>query len=522
MMSVTNKSPQKISIKRILFVEPAGTYLAKSNGEVSRKHILPPLGPAMIAAVAERAGYEVQILDIPSEGFENEKLYKVDPWTGHKTYEYGLSNEEIIRRIEQFDPQVIGVSNAQAIRFEQTVHFCRLVKDKFPDKVVIVGGSNATVMYDEYLAENCADLIALGEGEDIILDILNCLEKKPEELAQIDGLVCNGYKGMQFVNPKTKWRSSIMDLPPYAWHLLPMSLYGAIADRQLVNTKIDYVSNNRFIAYFSSRGCPHSCTYCAIRLTWGHKFRYWDALKVVDEMQMISEKYGIKELHFLDSNFLANRQRATEICHELIKRRLDIQWCVPPGFEIHLLDPELMNTLRAAKCYAIYLPIESGNQEQLNYLSSRFRKTKSVNLNKVKEVISRGHDLGFYLSGYFMVGFPHETKDDMIRTTDFAASLGLDGSHFFVATPLKGTELYKQCMENGYLTYGWHSYRMRYSIGNIGTKEFDPSFTEEMRRTGWLKVMAASPKTKQSFEDMVVEPHQQIKAAVKLLSNSSS
>lgn len=504
---------QEMEIKRILFIEPPGTYLKKSNGEISRKHILPPLGPAMLAAIAERNGYEVNILDIPAEGYHNEHLYNTDPWAGHKTYQYGLETSEIIRRIDGFDPQVIGISNAQAIRFEQSVTLCKIIKKHFPEIVVIVGGSNATVMYEEYINENCADLIVLGEGEEVLVHILQNL-CNPKALRKIDGLACDGFLGEHFINPKKQWRSSIADLPEFAWHLLPMTRYEEIAGQQVKNAGGRYVSHNNFVAYFSSRGCPHNCTYCGIRLTWGTKFRSWKAKRIVDELQMLSEIYGTQEIHFLDSNFLASRSRAMEICQELIDRQLGIQWCVPPGFEISLLDRELMRKLRDANCYAIYLPIESGNQDQLNYLSQTYKKTKRVNLEKVKDIIREGQDLGFYMSGYFMIGFPHETRDDMIRTTDFAAGLGLDGSHFFVATPLKKTQLYDQCVKGGFLPFGWHANRMRYSIGNIGTKAFDPGFTEEMRRLGWLKVRSESPGNRHSFEDMIVESPSSVNHAI--------
>ena len=495
----------KIEIKRVLFVEPKGSYLVKKNGEISRKHMLPPLGPAMLASVVEKADYEVKIIDTALEGFNNESLYIEDPYTGHKTIEYGMKDDDIIAAIRRFDPQVIGVSNAQAIRFAQTIHFCRLAKKANPEIIVIVGGSNASVMYEDYLNEKSVDLIAIGEGEDVIIKILKSLETDFDQLASIDGIVCNDLAGMFFINPKTKWRNTIHDLPNYAWHLLPMHKYGDIADKQVKNLDAKYISNNRFVAYFSSRGCPHNCIYCAISLTWGKKYRTRNAISVVDEMQLLSEKYGIKEIHFLDSNFLANPKRVIEICKELIRRDLDIQWCVPPGFEIARINYELMVLLKKAKCYAIYLPIESGNQGTLNDLADQYQKTKRVNLNSVSEIIQQGKDLGFYLSGYFMLGMPNETKQDFYRTIEYASSLCLDGVHFFIATPLKGTKLYQKCLEEDLLPYGWHPYRMRYSIGNIRTKEFDPEFCEKMRREGWVQVMERSPKTKQSFEDMFVE-----------------
>ena len=191
----------------------------------------------------------------------------------------------------------------------------------------------------------------------------------------------------------------------------------------------------------TTRGCPYSCIYCSAPITAGKRMRYRDPIKVVDGIEMLIKKYGVKEIQIEDDNFTLKRKHVISVCEEIIKRKIKIDWCLPNGVRIDKLDPEMLRLMKKSGCYQMSLGIESANQRILDMIKKRLNK------DLVRNVVNEVKKAGIQAVGFFIVGFPTETKKEISETIDFACSLNLDRANFTKATPLPGTELYDMWLE---------------------------------------------------------------------------
>ena len=191
----------------------------------------------------------------------------------------------------------------------------------------------------------------------------------------------------------------------------------------------------------TTRGCPYSCIYCSAPITAGKRMRYRDTVKVVDGIEMLIKKYGVKEVRIEDDNFTLKRVHTVAICEEIIKRKIKIHWGHPNGVRIDKLDPDLLKLMKKAGCYQMSLGIESANQRILDLIKKRLNK------DLVRKTVEEVHKAGIQAVGFFMIGFPTETKKEMKETINFACSLKLDRANFTKATPLPGTALYDMWLE---------------------------------------------------------------------------
>jgi radical SAM superfamily enzyme YgiQ (UPF0313 family) len=197
--------------------------------------------------------------------------------------------------------------------------------------------------------------------------------------------------------------------------------------------------------------------------------------KVLDEMEYLIEEYGVKEIQFIDDNLTLNKKRTIELFSRMIERNLNLCWNTPQGIAANRLDEEILRKMKESGCYEITLAIESGDEKVLTDIMK-----KPLKLEKVTQLVKKAKKLGIMTKGFFVVGLPGETKEQMRKTFDFAKQLKLDSAGIFIASPLPGTELYRLCRENDYLVEGFSFEKINYAKGNIETPDFTASELEEM------------------------------------------
>jgi radical SAM superfamily enzyme YgiQ (UPF0313 family) len=290
-------------------------------------------------------------------------------------------------------------------------------------KKTIIGGPHVIADPLGSLKQSGADFACAGEGEILINELASGTDP-----ARIAGL-CWWKDGQPFANPPAPFHRHIDEFGGPAWDLIdprsyPPAPHGMIARRFPLSPII------------TTRGCPYACTYCSAPLTAGKSMRYRDPRLVADEIQLLHEKYGVQEIQVEDDNFTLKRDHVVAVCEELIRRRLDVIWSLPNGVRIDKLDPELLALMKRAGCYLMALGIESSSQRILDMVKKR------LNVDLVRKVVSWVNDAGIEAWGFFMIGFPTETRAEIVQTIDFALSLPLDRVQFTKTTPLPGTEIY--------------------------------------------------------------------------------
>ena len=164
---------------------------------------------------------------------------------------------------------------------------------------------------------------------------------------------------------------------------------------------------------------------------------------VVDEMQLVHDKYGIDQVTFYDDAFSVDRNRVVKICQELKDRKLQMKWDC--GTRVDMVDRELMTTMRDAGCFAVWLGVESGSEVMLGAMNKR------IKLAQTRLAYKTAHELGLMTIANVVLGFPGETEQTARETIRFVKELNPDDVGFYIATPYPGTPMYELVKKNGWL-----------------------------------------------------------------------
>lgn len=460
-------------IKKILLVYPPVTRPKDFSSKVVRVSVFFPLGIAYLASAVEKAGkYDLMMLDALIEGDINEGV----PMQDGEKIRYGLTDEKIAKIIKEFSPDLVGVSCLFSAMQWDMNNVCSIAKKLNPDIVTVVGGAHPGAMPERILRQHSdIDFVVIGEGEISFIDLLNALEFG-SGIEKVDGI---GFRadGTPVCTSKSKYIQDLDILPFPARHLFPMDKYLANAAAHSTYRQTP------FTQIITSRGCPFKCTFCALNNHWGKTQRVHSSKHVVDEIEHLVKTYGIKEIHFEDDNLTAKKKRAIEIFDGIIERRLGITWNVPSGMAVATLTDEILEKMKGSGCYSVSIAIESGNQDVLRRLMN-----KPVNLKVVPDLVRKIREVGMDARGFFILGYPGETKETIRQTVDFARELELDWAYFFIASALPNTELWKTCIEKGYLKEEDFDPVKSFYRSIIRTPEFTPEYLVEIREEAIIDV----------------------------------
>lgn len=379
--------------------------------------LIPPFGLGYLAT-AVRKNHEVEILD----GIKEKLTLNL----------FG----EILRRGE-FD--VIGIQiftfHVAAVR-----EYLELIKKTLPQAKIILGGPHPSCSPQnifEFLPQ--ADFAFHGEAEiglAKLLDLLAESQTSTENLVGVPGLIWRR-EGKTVLNNQI-FNENLDQFGMPAWDLLrpdnyPLAPHGG------------FFKNYPIAPIIITRGCPFSCTYCAGYLVSGKKIRRRSVEQVIEEIKILYHEYGIREIHIEDDNFTMYHDLVYEFCRKLKENSLNITWTCPNGVRLDSLDRELLLTMKDAGLYSISVGIESGSDKILRDMK------KNLTTSKIREKIQLIKDCSLEISGFFIIGYPTETRETILETINFAASLDLKRAGFSLFKPFPGTEATRQLVEKGEL-----------------------------------------------------------------------
>jgi len=368
----------------------------------------PPFGIAYIASFLEREGREVSIIDVDAEGLNME----------------GLGKE-----IEKLSPDLVGITATTPL-IKNAFEIARIAKSQ--GRKVVLGGIHPTVNPEECMLSEYVDFVVVGEGELTTLELLKALEENGN-FSNIDGLV---YKenGEIIANPPRRLIKDLDIIPFPARHLFK-------------NFKYSYPDTLKTpaIPIMTSRGCPGQCTYCCTKQICGLSYRFRSAENVIAEIEELIEKYGAKEIHFSDDNFVVNKERILELCKKIKERGLHekVLFAVPQGLRVDQVDEEVLRALRGINVYSLGFGVESGNENVLKTIK------KNTSLEQARKAIALSKKLGFEVWTFFIIGLPGDNEETIKDTVDFALELDTDLAKFLILKPFPGTEAFKWLDERG-------------------------------------------------------------------------
>ena len=473
MVNCSTNIPDSIcskKIRKVMLIYPAMVI----DRLQSRQTAMFPLGLGYIAGVLANE-FEVTLLDSSLEGYNNMRTLP-----NGKTV-YGLEDRDMKSSIEGFLPDAIIISCLFSSLHYQTLRVARLAKEVDGNIVTIVGGPHPSAVPHLFLREYSVDYCIVGEGEYTTLKLLQGIDKGKKIQNDMDGL---GFRsaGNTLLTPKKNFIANLDELPFPARHLIDLNRYFTIGKVQGLRLDGEKRTHLRIIQMIATRGCPNQCTYCAKSITWGKKYRMRSSHNIVEEIEHLIDTYQIERIAYQDDNLTINRKYIMSLLDALIESKLPITWEAHNGLEVDTLDKQLLDKMKASGCVSFTAAIESGTQEILQKVK------KKVDLKGAKETIRYAQSIGIDVRGFFMLGFPDESRDQIQKTCDYARELSLSVTAFALVTPLPCTELWSYCEKEGLVDLDKIDFE-NLSFGglNLQLSEVPVPELHKIRKIEWLK-----------------------------------
>ncbi|HPA25381.1 MAG TPA: radical SAM protein [bacterium] len=394
-------------MKILLINPPISHVIDPSLPEVllSDEDPMPPLGLMYLAGYLKReSNYDVQILDCQVEKINLEQI---------KDY------------VEKENPEVVGITT-MTFTLLDVLETIKTVKSIKPNAKIVLGGPHPHIFPEETINLPGVDFCVLGEGEKAFKELIDNLDN-PKEWQNISNLVFKNDGNIVNVGIRDLIQN-LDELPFPARELTPYKKYSSSMATKFPVTTM-----------FTSRGCPYKCLFCD-RPHLGKNFRARSAKSVVSELEECV-KLGIKEIFIYDDTFAVDRQRVLDICKLIKEKKIDISWDIRT--RVNTVDEEILAILKDAGCQRIHFGVEAGTEKILKVLR------KGITLDMAKKAFKLARKAGIQTLGYFMMGSPTETKEDILKTIKIAKKMQPDYAHFTITTPYPATELYLMGLDQG-------------------------------------------------------------------------
>lgn len=387
-------------------------------------HGVPPIGLAYIAGALKAHGYPYFILDA-----HGEKIQRF-AYVEQEFIIHGLMPDEIVARIPK-ETKYVLMSFMFSCEKKLYYDISSRIRELYPEKIIIVGGEHVTAAYKEILDHSYADYCVLGEGDEVIINLLKALE---------DNQPVKSVGGVAYITDAGKIQHSrlkrIKNIGDYeaCWDQFPIENYMAI--RTGMNTV-----NHRAFPISATRGCPYQCTFCSSPNMWGTSYFTRPPSDVVREIKELHEKFQVEHIDFTDLTAMVNRAWTLELCNLLIKENLPVTWQTGAGSRSETFTDEVLVALRESKILKIIFAVEAGSQTTIN------RIKKNLDVNKVMDRIIRAKKNGHHVKVQFIMGMVDQTLKECLESAWYIIRCSLRGVEdisVFSFYPYPGSEMYDQ------------------------------------------------------------------------------
>lgn len=370
------------------------------------------------------------------------RRYEVRLWDGVLNRDQG--NVHVLDEIERFRPDVVGVS-VWVFNSGSACDLVRRIKSRFSALPVVVGGPHVSGLGGATLSLMSADYGLAGDGEKSFRRLAEAMETDAvtaELLGSIGGLIYRQPDGAIATNAPLWDAIDDLNFPDY--DLLRLKDYHAQGYGSGIHR-----DDKLTMAITTTRGCPFKCRFCGGLLVTGRKVRKRKVESVIAEIKQLHDRFGVRWFNVVDDNLTMDLGHAKQVCREILKLKLkDVSFASSNGLRLEFLDREVLALMKEAGWEYISIAPESGSPRTLE------RMSKHLKLDMVKEKMALIHAAGMKVCGFFMLGYPGETVDDIKLTIDFAAENDFDIVSYQFFQPLPGTPVYDDLVAAGEIERG--------------------------------------------------------------------
>ena len=410
----------------------------------------------------------------------------------------GVSDERILEIASNYD--AIGITSIFSQQETQVLNCAKIIKKKFPNKLLFSGGVNAKSRSSIFFAAGF-DIIFTSESEIAIQQIAKIMQKNSNDFSKVGKIYFKNKDGKIIDN--SHFGEILMDLdklPMPAWELLPNKRYWKIGRPH--GGKAQQGKELRYASMMTSRGCPFSCSYCHIaeeikgsKSGAIGKFRFKSDDRVIEELTILKNKIGAKQVFIEDDSIFGMKRRAIHLLKRIVGFGLDLMdvnginiihlvkksnkpgWMVP--------DEEVIELLSEVGFKEIVLPFESANPRIIKKWCSNKLALDRFNSEDLIKAIKK---YKLYVGTNYMIGFPDESRKEIETTVNFAKKMqqhGLDHSNFYLVMPVPGTPIFDYCIKNKHLPLDYNSDRFQWTKANLLNTPVTPYELEKIRDKAW-------------------------------------
>ncbi|MGC8976612.1 MAG: B12-binding domain-containing radical SAM protein, partial [Candidatus Ratteibacteria bacterium] len=235
-----------------------------------------------------------------------------------------------------------------------------------------------------------------------------------------------------------------------------------------------------------SRGCPYKCTFCSWpQMLYDGKIRFRSPEKIVEEIELLIKKYGIKEIFFDDDTFTCNKNWVIKICKLIIEREIKILWSC--NGRVDNVDDEMLKIMKKSGCRMIKYGVESASQKTLDLIR------KDYTIEEIKNAFKLTKKNKILIHATAMIGFPWETKNDMKETIKFIKKLSPDTCQFSIPIPYPGTKIFEYAEKENLLVFGrkWENYDMSKPL--LKNYNLKPEEIVKIWKRAWISIYFSFP-----------------------------
>lgn len=439
---------------RISIVVPPFDY-GKSLYGLSKSrsfHNAVPLGAISVAAFLREEGHQVQVVDAPSQS---------------------LDVNGICAELNRFNPDTIGLGCTSLI-YPSARATAAILKERI-GVPLFIGGPHASLYPKEVMEDFEWDFAVFGEGEETSVEAMDRLSRG-ESLDGVAGVIFRDPDGRLVKNRDRLPIGNLDDAPLPAYDLLDLSRYSAPPMR-IRNTPAVYMD--------LFRGCAYAkCTYCTSGTGLKNRYRRHSPKGAADKVMTLHMKYGVKEIAFVDDDFVVGKDWIYDFCGELRARGNPVTWTA--YCRASQVDAGIFLAMKAAGCHQVLIGMEVLDNEVLRLLQ------KDLSVASCGAAVRAAHSAGISVIGLFMCGVPHTSPESVYQTVEHALQQKVDIAVFSLYRPPPGSpeyetlgwgaqeyiECFKDQREAVYVPDGWEDLEMVEQVLRNAYRKFylDPRF----------------------------------------------
>ena len=400
----------------------------------------PNLWAGLLANVARKSGYQVNIFDLEIENPTEKDFYDI---------------------IETLKPKLILIvvtgqnPNASTAAMAGAVETSNWLKNNTPNyKIAFVGPHMSALPKETLFKHSSIDFVFTNEGVYTLLELLQT-NFLISDLKKVKGLCFRDEDSNIILNkpsaivPQNRMGN---DLPGIAYDLMPK-----LKNYRTSSWHANYIDNDRspFASIYTSLGCIFKCEFCMINIinrnengnhlpaSHFNTFRYWEPEFTIKQLDYLAES-GVKQLKIADEMWVLNPKHFLKLCDLIIER--DYRFNIWAYTRIDTIKPQYLDKLKQAGVNWLAPGIEAGNQ----IIRKEITKGKFKDIN-IREIISliRKHDINVVAN--YIFGLGNDNWKTMQETLNLALELNTENVNMYCSTPLPGSPLYLKGIRKGWL-----------------------------------------------------------------------